>query len=620
MRIAFLILGTALAITSNAQVNGYAQITGISGATLTIGASSEAAAQFMVGKELVLMQMQDDVIGSNTANNSSFGNLSSIQQAGRYEVRTITSVVRDMFGALTGLVLNAEPSIPFNTGANSRVQAITFELLGGGGDFTTTSTMFPLAWNGAIGGVLAVQVKGTLTIAHSIHADHLGFRGGVADQATSNSCDLTTFRSVKTSAFAHKGEGIYRATSTTFQAAKGKIINGGGGGNEHNGGGGGGGNFSGGGTSGPGHGCGAGSAGGIGGLGLSAHIASGRVFMGGGGGGGEGNNNLATNGVNGGGIVLIKAERIRTTGSCSMLRISANGQSSSSAGNDGAGGGGAGGSIVFQVVDFEIAPSCSLAIQANGGNGGRVNDVSDHGGGGGGGQGVVIFSSAIPVVGVTVATSNGVGGCNTSAASCTSRGAPGQGADHSGILHSAPGGALPVELTSFQATQAGPFVHVTWSTATEWNSSHFIVQRSIDALQWESIGVVEAAGNSTTARVYRLIDEQPLPMLSYYRLEQVDQDGYTEHSGIVPISFAGVGPTLRIFPNPADTEVQVLIDAIDGPVVLSVIDASGRRISQRQISSGNRHNLKVSGLPSGVYMVVVESGDQVVRQSLLVQH
>lgn len=619
MRNYFLILGLACAITSVAQVNGYARITAISGATLTVGASNEAAAQFVVGKEVVLMQMQDDVIGSNTANNISFGNLSSIQQAGRYEIRTITSVARNMFGAPTGMVLNAAPSIAFNTGANSRVQAITFELMGGGGNFTTTSTMFPLAWNGDIGGVLAVQVGGTLTMAHSIHADNLGFRGGAADQATSNNCNLTTFTSAKTDAFAYKGEGIYLATSTTFKSAKGKIINGGGGGNEHNGGGGGGGNFSGGGTSGPGHGCGAGSAGGIGGIGLAAHIATDRVFMGGGGGGGEGNNNVATNGVNGGGIVLIKADRIRTTGSCSSLRISANGESAANSGNDGAGGGGAGGSIVLEVVDFEIANSCSLAIQSNGGRGGRVNDSNQHGGGGGGGQGVVIFSSSIPLVGVTVATSNGVGGCNTSASSCTSQAESGQGANDRGILNGV-SGPLPVELLSFQATQAGSAVHVTWSTATERNSSHFIVQRSIDAIEWENVGMVEGAGNSTTARVYRLIDEQPLPRLSYYRLEQVDYDGAIEHSGIVPISFAGVGPTLRIFPNPADIEAQVFIEAIDGPAVLSLIDASGRKVAERQISSGNTQILEVGYLPSGAYMVVLVSGDQVAHKRLLVQH
>lgn len=341
--------------------------------------------------------------------------------------------------------------------------------------------------------------------------------------------------------------------------------------------------------------------------------------MGGGGGGGEGNNNAATNGVNGGGIVLIKADRIRTTGSCSSLRISANGQSSSNSGNDGAGGGGAGGSIVLEVVDFEISNSCSLAIQSNGGRGGRVNDANQHGGGGGGGQGVVIFSSSIPVVGVTVATSNGAGGCNTSAASCTSQGESGQGADHRGILNGV-SGPLPVELLSFQATQAGSAVHVIWSTATELNSSHFFVQRSIDAIQWESIGMVEAAGNSTTARVYRLIDEQPLPNLSYYRLEQVDHDGSIEHSGIVPISFTGVGPVIQVFPNPADTEAQVFIESIDGPAVLSVIDAAGRKVTERQISSGNTHVLEVIGLPSGAYMVVLVSGGQVAHKRLLVQH
>lgn len=46
-----------------AIVNGYAQVTAISGSVLTVGTVDEAGAQFTTGRSVVLMQMQDDVIG-----------------------------------------------------------------------------------------------------------------------------------------------------------------------------------------------------------------------------------------------------------------------------------------------------------------------------------------------------------------------------------------------------------------------------------------------------------------------------------------------------------------------------------------------------------------------------
>jgi hypothetical protein len=133
MRFTILLVLLVARLTGTAQViNGYAQVTAISGNVLTIGTSNETATTFTVGKSVVIMQMQDDVIGANTGNNASFGDLSNIQQAGRFTVRSITAVSRS--GAvLTGVTLDAAPGIAFNLGANSAVQIVTYELLGGGG-------------------------------------------------------------------------------------------------------------------------------------------------------------------------------------------------------------------------------------------------------------------------------------------------------------------------------------------------------------------------------------------------------------------------------------------------------------------------------------------------------
>lgn len=65
----------------------------------------------------------------------------------------------------------------------------------------------------------------------------------------------------------------------------------------------------------------------MGGLDLSVNISSSRVFMGGGGGAGEVNNGAVQINGNGGGIILIDADEIRTSGGCGGLRISANGVS-----------------------------------------------------------------------------------------------------------------------------------------------------------------------------------------------------------------------------------------------------------------------------------------------------
>lgn len=600
-------------------INAYAEITAVSGTVLTVGGSYETVTSFAAGKDIVIMQMQDDVIGANTSNNVSFGNLSSIQQAGRYTVREIASVARTG-PTLTSITLTAVPGVSFNTCTNCRVQAITFELLGGGGNHTVSSPLSPaLAWNGTLGGVLAFQVGGTLTVAANITADAVGFRGGARDRFNYTSpCNTTDYVwssvAAGTEFFASKGEGIYRNTNNALDDGRGKMINGGGGANQINAGGGGGSNFTAGGSAPLGWSCSA-DAGGIGGVALGGHVSASRIFMGGGGGGGEGNDDVSTDGANGGGIILIDAAQMVTTGTCSV-RISADGGTAANSGNDGAGGAGAGGSIVFQVPSFSFAGTCPLTIRANGGNGGSVNS-STHGGGGGGGQGAVIFSGAAPISNVIVQTNNGTGGCNDSG--CATRAGNGAGTNGAGII---PGsaGPLPIELLDFQARAEGQQVHVLWATATERDNDHFTIERSRDLGLWETVAEVPGATNSSSELRYTVVDAQPLPALSYYRLKQTDLDGTTETFPVAAVNRDGGGGPFVMYPNPANDRLTVLFPGMDAKTALRLVDELGRTVPLPVHMSEGAAELDLSIITPGVYTVSIQHQGAEQAQRLLVRH
>src|ERR1043165_8182800 len=89
-----------VALKIHAQVNGYARVTSISGVTIVVSNPNETYGTFTNGSKIIVMQMQDNVIGSNTSQNTSFGSLSTIANAGKYEVATINAVTR-VSGTLT---------------------------------------------------------------------------------------------------------------------------------------------------------------------------------------------------------------------------------------------------------------------------------------------------------------------------------------------------------------------------------------------------------------------------------------------------------------------------------------------------------------------------------------
>lgn len=523
-------------------LNAYAKVTGVSNSSiLAVSNVNIANHTFTVGGTVILMQMQDDVIGSNVGNSSAFGDLSTIANAGIYQLLTINAV-SPASGTPTTVTLSSTISAAYNTGSNSSLQLITLRNLGS--NFTTSSNITGLAWDGNVGGVIAIEVTNTLTLNHSISANAIGFRGGARSAAAGGGCDPGTYRTNST-LDGFKGEGIFKATNANHSNGRGHILNGGGGGNEHNAGGAGGGNYTAGGAGGPGYGCGT-PAGGIGGASLSGQITASRIFMGGGGGGGGQNNGYASDGVSGGGIVLIKANTILTNNTCgSPIGITANGATAVNVGNDGAGGGGAAGTIVLNVNTFSITSTCSLAINANGGGGGSVTDGTQHAGGGGGGQGAVVYSIAQPTTNMQTTTNNGAGGRNSSGGSYAGSGA---GSNNSGIIPSA-AGPLPIELIEFKAELLSNKVKLSWTTASEKNNDYFTLERSTDGQNFKEIGKLQGAGNSRSKLSYSYDDTSPNYGMNYYRLKQTDFNGVYKYTDLIGLNVDKYVEQI-IFPNP----------------------------------------------------------------------
>jgi hypothetical protein len=605
-------------LITSAQINGYAQVTAISGVTCTIGSSQEAYASFTTGKHVVIMQMQDNVIGENTFNTSSFGALASIHSAGVYEIRQIASVQRSG-GVPTSITLDETPETTFNFGSNSLVQMVTYERLGGGGNFTTTANIGAMAWNGTLGGVVAFYVEGTLRLEHNIAADQIGFRGGGRTTIGDASCNSSQYFYDSAGSDAHlyagKGEGIYRSTGTEYAKGRGRMINGGGGGNGNNGGGAGGANYTSGGDGGPGMSCSGTPGGGVGGTSLGSHVSASRVFMGGGGGGGEGNSNASSVGARGGGIILIRATAIETVGTSAGRTISANGGSANVSGADGAGGGGAGGSIVLQVGSFNIAATSTLTIRANGGNGGSVNSATDHGAGGGGGQGTVMFLNAMPISNVTIQTVPGSGGCNNNSSPCTSQAGSGGGSSGLGIVVYSLS-PLPIELISFNAFLREDVVDLHWVMASEHGSDIYSVERSADGADWDLIDVVPATQTSITSVAHTAIDRSPLQGISYYRLKNLQGNGSTFTSHAVPVQRRN-STDVSVFPNPATSEVFVHIPG-ENVGQLRLIDRAGRIVMGPSSVQPLMH-LQLDGLSAGVYLMMIETDKAVHTERLVLQ-
>jgi hypothetical protein len=94
---------------------------------------------------------------------------------------------------------------------------------------------------------------------------------------------------------------------------------------------------------------------------------------------------------------------------------------------------------------------------------------------------------------------------------------------------------LPVELLYFEGRSYGSYNKLSWATASETNSSHFILDRSVDFDTWHTVGRIDAMGNSSQLVGYYFNDYTITNNITYYRLTQYDFDGGFEIFNIIAI-------------------------------------------------------------------------------------
>ncbi|MBL7981256.1 MAG: T9SS type A sorting domain-containing protein [Flavobacteriales bacterium] len=177
---------------------------------------------------------------------------------------------------------------------------------------------------------------------------------------------------------------------------------------------------------------------------------------------------------------------------------------------------------------------------------------------------------------------------------------------------------LPVELVTFTAVPEDERVALSWATATEQHSAHFLVQRSSELDHWTTIATVAAAGFSNSLNQYYSSDEGPPLGLSYYRLVQVDMDGTSTTYHAVAVEFR---PTtaLNVYPIPFEDGFTIAL-AQDDIKEIELFSPLGQRIPVLWQGSGPGLQVETGQLIPGRYLLQVRTTSGTLHRSIVKGH
>jgi len=147
---------------------------------------------------------------------------------------------------------------------------------------------------------------------------------------------------------------------------------------------------------------------------------------------------------------------------------------------------------------------------------------------------------------------------------------------------------LPIEFLYFDADydETSRSAKLSWSTAREWESSHFEIERAEnDIKSWSKVGEMESAGNSDIPLKYNFKDSF-LPNeggIIFYKIKQVDLDGELTYSKTRAIQVQPIPRSFqwRVYPNPTtgDTFSIEMADPSkynDEPITIRMISIRGQ--------------------------------------------
>ncbi|MGB3074782.1 MAG: T9SS type A sorting domain-containing protein, partial [Chitinophagales bacterium] len=172
-------------------------------------------------------------------------------------------------------------------------------------------------------------------------------------------------------------------------------------------------------------------------------------------------------------------------------------------------------------------------------------------------------------------------------------------------------GLLPLKLVSFNAVynSGNHAADISWQTSNEINTRLFDIQKSEDAIDFTTIGKIDARGNTSSTSTYSFTDTYPFKVdqdYSYYRLKLIDNNGNYTYSKTVSIKANHLSP-LAIYPNPAADQLSFSLNAGQNEkTFFSITDIYGNKLLSRIINLKKGNNLfviDISSLPPGAYLL-----------------
>ncbi len=164
---------------------------------------------------------------------------------------------------------------------------------------------------------------------------------------------------------------------------------------------------------------------------------------------------------------------------------------------------------------------------------------------------------------------------------------------------------LPIKLARFEAKTINTVPTLNWTTESEINTSHFVIEKKGKSGDFTEIAQQKAQGSGITAQSYIFEDKTNAiqSKIAYYRLKIVDNDGKMEYSPIRSVR-TDVKNDIAIYPTLLASGNSLFVENIEkNDENAFIFDINGRLVQQNELQEG-KNEINIS-LQKGTYFVKI---------------
>lgn len=171
---------------------------------------------------------------------------------------------------------------------------------------------------------------------------------------------------------------------------------------------------------------------------------------------------------------------------------------------------------------------------------------------------------------------------------------------------------LPIKWLNFEGYNKDAVNVLKWAI-TESNGEYFIIERSLNGIDFEEINMVTTQSSSPTIQYYYYEDTHPLGGTNYYRLKYVEKNGQHNYSTTISVA-DNFEDFIKIYPNPSHGKFTISISSEIEDCKIDIVDMEGKIVYSNS-SIILPASIQVGSLPRGLYIIrFYQNGETVIRK------